>query len=89
MPGYVQPELVNAAVFFDPQDENVSVEAFNGLPDFMQEIIKGSQDYASSELCATLAGGGAPVATKAPAPAPAPVAAPAPEYPSFDDDCPF
>jgi len=76
MPGYVQPELVNPAVFFDPQDENVSVEAFNGLPDFMQDIIKGSLDYADSDLCATLAGGGAPVAPKAPAPAP--VAAPAP-----------
>lgn len=75
MPGYVQPELVNPAFYFDPQDNEVSVEAFNSLPDFIQEIIKGAHDFSTSALAKALAGGGVsePSNDRAPAQTQAPV----------------
>ena len=77
MPGYTQPDLVNPAVFFDPADENLDLEVYNSLPDWLQEVIKGAKDYNSSALAGLLAGS-PPPAKPAPQPAPAPQQAPPP-----------
>jgi len=91
LPGYEQPELVNPAVFFDPADDDVDVEVFNALPDWLQDQIKGGLDYATSPLSVALAGGtSTPKPAPAPAPKPAPQAAPqAQAAPAGDEDTPY
>lgn len=84
MPGYVQPDLVNPAVFFDPADDELDVEVFNSFPAWLQEVLKGAKDYSTSVLASRLAGSPAPAAKPTPTPAPAPQ--PAPAAPTADDD---
>lgn len=54
MKGYVQPDLVNPPVYFDPQDESCTVEQFRALPEYLQKIIKGADDFYSSPLADAL-----------------------------------
>lgn len=55
--GYTQPELVNAPVYFDPQDEeHCDVEVFRSFPEFLQETIKSALDYEGSPLHLALGG---------------------------------
>lgn len=81
MPGYVQPELVNEAFYYDPFDEECTLEQFRAQPEFLQEIIMGANDYAQSHL-ATLIGG-------APEPKRAAPETDEPEVDAPDDDSPY
>lgn len=74
MPGYVQPALVNDPVFFDPADDDASVEVFNSFPQWLQDVIKGAKDFSTSGLCRNLAGSPPAATPPTPAPQPAPQA---------------
>lgn len=83
MPGYVQPELINPSLFFDPTDDTLSLDVFSSLPDWLQDELKGAKDYAGSALESALKSGGKPSA-------PPPVDVPeAPEAPAADLDNPY
>jgi len=56
MRGYTQPDLVNDTFYFDPQDDNVDVEAFRGLPEWLQEVITKALDFKDSPLAAKIGG---------------------------------
>jgi len=75
-PGYVQPELVNDTFYYDPFDEECTLEQFRAQPEFLQGIIMGANDYAHSHL-AKLIGG---------APEPKVEQRAAPEAPEADND---
>ena len=56
VPGYDQPQLKNDPFYFDPQDEECSVEDFNSLPEWLQETIQKALDYTGSPLARKLGG---------------------------------
>jgi hypothetical protein len=58
--GYVQADLKNPTVSFDPMDDNVSKEEFEALPEWIRTKILGAVDHDGSPLQAVL--GGAPSA---------------------------
>jgi hypothetical protein len=67
MPGYTQPDLVNPALFFDPEDDAVDAAVFNDLPQWLQDEIKKANNYQGMPLYTALKGGTAPEkADKAP-----------------------
>ncbi len=59
LPGYVQPELINPAVFFDPADDNLDIEVFNGLPDWLQAEIKSAKNFSEMPIYGILGGANA------------------------------
>ena len=56
--GYVQAELKNPPVFFDPMDDEVTKEEFDDIPEWVRNKILGALDHEGSPLQAVL--GGAP-----------------------------
>ena len=55
MKGMQVAELVNPTTMFSTRDP--SLEVFNGLPEFLQEKIKGNENFEGSTLAAMLNGG--------------------------------
>jgi len=47
---------VNPVTYFDPQDDNLDVEVFRKLPEYLQTKITGALDYAGSPLSKALGG---------------------------------
>ncbi|MCP4364983.1 MAG: hypothetical protein GY800_06745 [Planctomycetes bacterium] len=81
VPGYTQPELVNAPRIFDIDAPDM--EVFEKLPKWLQERLKGNLNFQGSALQTALGETGVttaevPTTAPAPAPAPAPAAPPAP-----------
>lgn len=49
--GYVQPELINPASYFDPWDaEACDLEVFNKFPEFIRKKIIGAENFHTSHL---------------------------------------
>ena len=87
MPGYEQPVLINLPVFFDPEDDAVSVDSFNEMPEWLQGEVKKAHNWDAMPLAGLLAGGTTPSPKAAPAPQPAPQ--PADDPVADDDDTPY
>lgn len=62
VPGYVQPAIVNTPLAFDLSSPDL--EAFNKLPKFLQDRIKGNLNYNGSPLQKLLGGAEAAPATE-------------------------
>lgn len=54
MPGYQQPDLVNPTRYFDPQDDECTLEEFRALNEFVQKKILAAQDFPGSHLAGLL-----------------------------------
>lgn len=50
IPGYVQPELVNDPFYFDPYDNECTVEEFRSRPEYIQKVIKDADNFSESFL---------------------------------------
>jgi hypothetical protein len=58
MPGYVQPEMINAPFYYDPMDDSCTLEEFRSLPEFVQNIILKADDHGGSVLAKQMAANG-------------------------------
>lgn len=56
MPGYTQPEVVNETFYYDLNDDSCTLEEFRALPEFVQEIIMGANDFSTSVLAKQIGG---------------------------------
>ncbi len=54
--GYVQAELKNPTVSFDPMEDGVTKESFEALPEWIRVKILGALDHEGSPLQAALGG---------------------------------
>lgn len=51
---YTQPDLVNPTFYYDPMDENCTLEEFRAQPEFVQKLILEADDHAISVLARQL-----------------------------------
>jgi hypothetical protein len=51
---YEQPELINPTSYYDLNDTDCTLEDFRALPEFVQEIIMGANDYSASNVAKLL-----------------------------------
>ena len=57
LPGYEQPALINPPFYFDPAADDVSLDDFRSIPEWIQKDIQKALDYAGSPLAAKLGQG--------------------------------